>query len=182
MTRRSTSLRTIQVDVTEGCYKVIERYAAMRGMTKSQVLFLALRYSMNREALERPEVRELFKEEGIRFDPEIAAEWRRNLEQEKTLEEIFTPIPAEAFKGRDASLIKIGAKYLLETPKNALDLAWRIAATVLLTSALTVGYGVVARPALVRAVIGLEEKRGESVELRLLKILEHNQTLERVIA
>lgn len=182
MSRRSTPLKAIQVDVTAGCYRVIERYAEMRGMTKSQVLFLALRYSMNREALERPEVRELFREEGIRFDPEIVAQWRRNVNEEKTLEEIFSPIPEEAFKGKETSLVRFGVKYLLEAPKTALDLAWRITATILLTASLTIGYGIVARPSLIRAVIGVEEVKRESVEHRLLRILESQHSLEKRVA
>ena len=148
----------------------------MRGMTSSQVLFLSLRFNLYREALERREVRELFDEAGIDFDPQVAKRWEDNLSQSKTIQEVFKPIPAEAFKGGSTCLVRMAARYLFDAPKSAGDAAWRIASTAMLMLCLAIGYGVVARPALVRAVIGVETVQRESIEHRLIRILEKQQS------
>ena len=142
----------IRVDVTSACAKVIARYAAMRGMTSGQVLFLALRYSLYKEALDRPDIRKLFKEEGIQFDPKVVAEWQSNIDQKKTLGEIFTPIPEEAFPGKEASILKMAGRFLFDAPKSLSDATWRLLSTGVLASCLLIGYGVVARPQLVEAL------------------------------
>ena len=145
-------------------------------MTKSQLLYLAFRYNFHREALERPEVRKLFLENNVPFDAHVVDEWRKNIDEQKTLEEIFTPMPAEALEGRNTSLLKMASRYLFDAPKSASDAAWRITSTIMLATCLVVGYGIVARPALVRDALGLESVRAESVESLLIRILESRGT------
>ena len=144
----------------------------MRGMTKSQLLYLAFRYNFHREALERPEVRKLFLENGVPFDAQVVDEWRKNIDEQRTLQEIFTPMPAEALEGSNSSLLKMTGRYLFDAPKSASDAAWRIVSTAMLATCLVIGYGIVARPALVRAIIGVETIQQESIEHRLIRILE----------
>ena len=162
-------LKSIRVDVTSSCFGVINQYAEMRGMTSSQVLFLSLRFNLYREALERPEVRRLFDEAGIDFDPQVV----KRIEQSKTIEEVFKPIPEEAFKGKNVCLARMAGRYLFDAPKSTADAVWRITSTVMLACCLALGYGIVARPSLVRAVIGAETIRQDSIEHRLLGILEN---------
>lgn len=145
----------------------------MRGVSMSQMMYLAFRYNFHREALEDSEVRKLFLEEGVPFDPQVVDEWRKHIEEQKTIKQIFTPLPAEALAGSESnSLIKMAGRFLFDAPKSPFDAVWRLASTLVLAGCLAVGYGIVARPQLVRAVIGLEDVRQESVEHRLLQILE----------
>ena len=143
----------------------------MRGMNMSQMMYLAFRYNFHREALEDPAVRKLFLEEGVPFDPQVVDDWRQNIAEQKTLKEIFTPMPAEALEGPSPSMIKLTGRFLMQTPKSPLEAVWRVTATALVAGCLFVGYGLVARPAIFRAMVGLESQE-ESVEHRLLDILE----------
>ena len=86
----------VQVTLTKGCHRVIKQYAAMRSMTMSQVLYLACRYSLHREALKHEDVRRMMHREGIPLDEEAVSEWRAMIERQIDLSEVFTPRPAEA--------------------------------------------------------------------------------------
>lgn len=83
------------------------------------------------------------------------------------------------FSSENNSLIKMAGRYLFDAPKSPFDAVWRLASTLVLASCLVVGYGIVARPQLVRAVIGVEDVQQESVEHRLLQILE-NRSLDKL--
>ena len=169
--------RSIKVNVTPGCYNAIKRFSEMRGMNMSQMMYLAFRYNFHREALEDPAVRKLFLEEGVPFDPQVVDDWRQNIAEQKTLKEIFTPMPAEALEGPSPSMIKLTGRFLMQAPKSPLEAVWRVTATALVAGCLLVGYGLVARPAIFRAMVGLESQE-ESVEHRLLDILER-QSLDK---
>ena len=173
MTNKKPQSKSIRVSVTPGCFSAIKQFSEMRGLNMSQMMYLAFRYNFHREALDNPEVRQLFLDNGVPFDPTVVDEWRKNIEEQKTLKEIFTPLPPEALTGNEnSSLIKMAGRYLFDAPKSPFDAAWRLASTLVLAACLTVGYGIVARPQLIRAVIGVEDVKQESVEHRLLRILE----------
>ena len=174
MTQPNPKTKQIRVTVTPGCHNAIKRYAKMRGMTMSQLLYLAFRYNFHREALERPEVREIFVEEGVPFDAKVVDQWRQNIEEQKTLKEIFTPMPPEAFPGDQAhkfSLIKIASRFLLEAPSSAGEAAWRFASATLLGLVLMTGYTVVSHPDIVRSVLGVEDQ-ATSLDHRLIELLQ----------
>lgn len=137
----------------------------------SQMMYLAFRYNFHREALDNPEVRQLFMDNGVPFDPEVVDEWRKNIEERRTIKEIFTPLPAEALEGPSPSLIRLAARFLFQAPKTPLEGAWRLVSSFVLASMLATGYGLVAYPETVRTMLGVEDKVG-SVESRLLRIIE----------
>jgi hypothetical protein len=142
----------------------------MRGVDMSQMMYLAFRYNFHREALDNPEVRQLFLEEGVPFDPHVVDEWRQNIEQQKTIKEIFTPLPAEALPSTP-SLIQLASKFLFQAPKTPLEAAWRLVSSTMLAVIVAGGYGLVAYPDTVKAMLGHEEKV-ETIDARLLRILE----------
>lgn len=86
----------IQVTLTKGCHRAIKQFAALRGMTMSQVFYLSARYHLHREALSDSLVRMMMEREGIPLDEEIFAQWRAHLETQANLDEVFTPRPTEA--------------------------------------------------------------------------------------
>lgn len=144
----------------------------------SQMMYLAFRYNFHREALEDPEVRRLFLEEGVPFDPQVVDEWRQHIEEQRTVKEIFTPLPAEALEGPSPSVIKLAGRFLMQAPKTPFEAVWRMTATVMVAGCLFMGYGLTARPAIFRAMVGMESQQ-ESVEHRLLDILE-GQSLDKL--
>ena len=146
----------VRVDLTAPCFKVIERYAQMRGMTPSQVMFLSVRYSLYKEALDRPEVRRLFREEGIDFDSSAVAEWQSYIDSHATLDEIFSPLPEEAFEGGKSTgfvAMNMIARFLFNQPESLGDACWRLVSTVLITSVLTTGYVLAFRPEIIHLLI-----------------------------
>lgn len=68
--------KRIQVSVSEGCYRVIKQYAALKDITMSDALFLALKQEIHREALECPDVRRILERNEIPICEEIKREWR----------------------------------------------------------------------------------------------------------
>ena len=86
----------VQVTLTKGCHRVIKQYAAMKGMTMSQVFYLATRYSLHREAVKDLGVRNMMEREGIPLDQEVVKEWLEYVKEQTMLEEVFDPMPAEA--------------------------------------------------------------------------------------
>ena len=87
--------RRVQVTVTEGCYKAVKQYAALRGMTMSECMYLAFRYNLHREALEEQDVRRIFERNGIPLDEEVKARWQKEIALKSNLDAVFTPRPAE---------------------------------------------------------------------------------------
>ena len=145
----------VRVDLTCPCYKVIHRYAQMRGMTASQVMFLAVRYSLYKEALDRPEVRRLFDEEGIDFDAKAVAQWQSYIDDGSTLDEIFSPIPEEAFEGGKGTILialSMVGRYLFDAPDSPLDGLWRLTSTVVITGCLILSYGIVMQPEIIQGI------------------------------
>lgn len=94
----------VQVTLTKPCYRVIKQYAALRGMTMSQVLYLATRHNLHREALDHEDVKRLFEREGIPFDDEVIEEWRNNIREAYHLDKVFEERPAEAIPQEDIAL------------------------------------------------------------------------------
>ena len=86
----------IQVTLTKGCHRAIKQFAALRGMTMSQVFYLSARYHLHREALNDSFVRSILEREGIPLDDEAIREWREHLETQANLDAVFTPRPTEA--------------------------------------------------------------------------------------
>ena len=86
----------IQVTLTKGCHRAIKQFAALRGMTMSQVFYLSARYHLHREALNDSHVRSILEREGIPLDDEIVKQWLSHLESQANLSDVFTPRPAEA--------------------------------------------------------------------------------------
>lgn len=81
--------RRIQVTVTENCYRVIKQYAALKGLTMSDALFMALNQDIHREALEEPDVRRIFERNGVEICPEIKREWRNNRALQQQVEVVL---------------------------------------------------------------------------------------------
>ena len=86
----------VQVTLTKGCHRALKQYAALRGMSMSQVMYLSTRYSMHREALREADVRRILEREGIPFDEDVVAEWRQSIERQINPTDIFNPTPDEA--------------------------------------------------------------------------------------
>ena len=86
----------IQVTLTKGCHRAIKQFAALRGMTMSQIFYLSARYHLHREALNDSHVRAIVEREGIPLDDEVVKEWLGHLESQANLDAVFTPRPAEA--------------------------------------------------------------------------------------
>lgn len=86
----------IQVTLTKGCHRAIKQFAALRGMTMSQIFYLSARYHLHREGLNDSYVRAILDREGIPLDDEIAKQWLDHLETQANLDDVFTPRPAEA--------------------------------------------------------------------------------------
>ncbi len=81
--------------MTDGCYKVVKQYAALRGMTMSECFYLALRYNLHREALDEPDIRRILERNGVSFDEEAKRHWRHTIESNSNLDAVFTPRPAD---------------------------------------------------------------------------------------
>ena len=85
--------RRVQVTMTDNCYRVVKQYAALRGMTMSECFYLALRYSLHREALEESDVRRLLERNDVPFDEGIKRKWQHELAVRANLDAVFTPRP-----------------------------------------------------------------------------------------
>ena len=81
--------------LTKGCHRAIKQYAAIKGMTMSECLYLAMRYNLHREAMVDPSVKAIFEREGIPFDPRIVREHSMRWAHENGLDIIFEDRPAE---------------------------------------------------------------------------------------
>jgi|TARA_Y100000022_G_C13207703_1_gene355911 hypothetical protein len=143
-------------------------------MDKSQLLYLSFRYNFHREALGQHDVRQIFIEEGVPFDPEVVAEWRDHVETQKPLHEVFETLPAEAIEHKP-SLITLAARFMFEPPANNSEAAWRILAAGFLTVVMAGGYLMISHPGIVKQVIrsaaGIEAPEPSGSDEQLLRLL-----------
>lgn len=81
---------------------------------------------------------------------------------------------SEAPQTRSCSLLGMSARYMFEAPSSLCEALWRLTSTLVLATLFVVSYGIAVQPDLVREVLGF---RSESVEHRLIRILEERQRL-----
>ena len=106
----------------------------------------------------------MFEEEGIDFDKDAVAEWSSYLDKGSTLDEIFTPLPDEAFEGANSTVLmafSLVSKYLFDPPKSFAHTVWRIVSSLLVVGCLFISYVVVFRADMIHAIITPEEIKKE---------------------